>query len=133
MTSEKAKHNKATKRENNFPVVRINEGEKWYEHEYNEKLDPKAKQDATKLSEAEAMATKLLERDIERAEILRKQKGQSDAGWISKVIKSGTQADRISAVQLMTQMEPVHSLTHVNSLIELLKKHRTREGIPILS
>jgi ribosome biogenesis protein MAK21 len=133
MNADKTKNNKASKRENNFPLVRINEGEKWYEHEYNEKLDAKIKQDPAKLAEAETMATKLLERDCERAEILRKQKGQSDAGWISKVIKSGTQADKISAVQLMSQMEPVHSLSHVNSLIELLKKHRTREGIPILS
>ena len=49
-------------------MVRINEGEKWYEHEYNEKLDPTHEQDETKLAEAEARATKLFERDCERAE-----------------------------------------------------------------
>uniref|UniRef100_A0A7E4ZZH2 CBF domain-containing protein n=1 Tax=Panagrellus redivivus TaxID=6233 RepID=A0A7E4ZZH2_PANRE len=124
MSSEKTKKQ---------PIVRLEEGEKWFHHGFNDTLEKGKTLDKDKVAAIEAKAKALLDQDVELAEVATKTSGRSDAKWLSDVIRRGTQQDKISAVQLKAQMDPVHSLKHVQALVDLLSKNRLRESISILS
>lgn len=56
----------------------------------------------------------------------------SKVKWFEEVSRAGTFADRMSVVQVRVQMSPVHSLSHVQSLLNSLHKKGLRESNSIL-
>ena len=114
------------------PVIKTDKEEKWYEHGYNEKLNPDEQLPTEVVKKYEAKAAELFDRDCQASTNSRK-KSTTSVAWITQIIKSGTHADKMSAIQLDTQMDPVHSLENVKFLIGWLQKKVLREVIPVLS
>uniref|UniRef100_A0A914CU94 CCAAT-binding factor domain-containing protein n=1 Tax=Acrobeloides nanus TaxID=290746 RepID=A0A914CU94_9BILA len=108
------------------------EGEKWYDFSIgNEKLldVSKIKKEST-AEKAEEIAGLYLKIDTEIFES--KQSNKSEAKWLATVFKEGTQADKMSAVQLKVVSSPVHSLGYMNSLIDVVQKKALRESSNVL-
>lgn len=114
------------------PLIKVDKGDKWYNHLYNEKILPEEKIAIDLVNKHDAKASQLLIRD---SQLSANSRGKSEANvaWITQIIKSGTSSDKISAVQLDAQIDPVHSLDHIKFLVTWLQKKTIREVIPVLS
>ena len=52
---------------------------------------------------------------------------RSDVGWMKTVLTSGTLADKVAALTVLVQESPLHSLQHLDTMINMAKKKGKRE------
>ncbi|MCP9264564.1 hypothetical protein DINM_022676 [Dirofilaria immitis] len=64
---------------------------------------------------------------------LQSKKNTIETAWLSTVLIRGTASDKVTAMQIMTQRDPVHSLAYVASLVNIVAKKNTREAFSVLS
>ncbi|KAJ1082064.1 hypothetical protein NDU88_002234 [Pleurodeles waltl] len=126
-TSETAKR---TARQDTFqfhprPILLVKPGGKWYDMEYAKEITSQP-QDTVQVSSYKALAQKLYEHE---ADLYRSKKDpQKGAGyaWMKTVVSSGTLADRMAAMTLLIQDAAVHTLTFIETLVNLIKKKSSR-------
>lgn len=63
---------------------------------------------------------------------MQRSKRGSEAAWIATVISKGTAADKKTALELVVRMSPVHSISHVAALVNIIEKRNTREAYSVL-
>ncbi|KAI6223132.1 CBF domain-containing protein [Aphelenchoides fujianensis] len=110
-------------------TLRVAPGEKWYELGYNETAEKKwSHQDETYLNQMKR-AEKLLKRDAELHDQTNKTSKKSEDAWLDTVVEKGTMSDRLSAIQLKFQKDPVHSLGYLERIVGMLEKKKMRDAI----
>uniref|UniRef100_A0A915ASH1 CCAAT-binding factor domain-containing protein n=1 Tax=Parascaris univalens TaxID=6257 RepID=A0A915ASH1_PARUN len=106
------------------PLVKVGEGEKWYQSTSEERLEGNAKN--ADICEVEKNAAFLLQRDVDLYNQLERKGGGSEGIWLSTMAIKGTAADKISAMQVLIQRSPVHALSHVSMLVSIVEKKNIR-------
>lgn len=53
----------------------------------------------------------------------------SNAAWLKKVVSSGTLGDRSAALVTLVQEDPVHNLTHLDNLVNMVLRKDRRESM----
>ncbi|KAI6202615.1 CBF domain-containing protein [Aphelenchoides fujianensis] len=110
-------------------TLRVAPSEKWYELGYNETAEKKwSHQDETYLNQMKR-AEKLLKRDAELHDQTNKTSKKSEDAWLDTVVEKGTMSDRLSAIQLKFQKDPVHSLGYLERIVGMLEKKKMRDAI----
>lgn len=112
------------------PLVKHNEGEKWYQYTSEERLEGNAKN--ADISEVEKNAAFLFQRDVDLYNQLERKRGGSEGAWLSTMVVKGTAADKTSAMQVLVQRSPVHTLSHVSTLVSIVEKKNIREAYSTL-
>ena len=54
---------------------------------------------------------------------------RSNVGWMKTVLVSGTLADKVAALTVLVQESPVHSISNIDSLLAMTKRHVRRESM----
>ncbi|KAL4237550.1 hypothetical protein ACF0H5_002264 [Mactra antiquata] len=96
--------------------------------------DMKSPEKIEKLSDAmvqqmEEFASKLLQDEVAVYNKNREHTKRSNERWMKTVLTSGTLADKIAALTVLIQESPVHSLTHLDTLLNMMKKKGRRENL----
>ncbi|KAL3985664.1 CBF/Mak21 family protein [Acanthocheilonema viteae] len=113
------------------PLIRYSPETKWYDYgdlECAEQLTS----DLNHLSSIEEQAEILLKRDCELQWQVQSKKNMTETAWLSMVLTRGTANDKVTAMQILTQRYPVHSLAHVAALVSTVAKKNTREAFSVL-
>lgn len=58
---------------------------------------------------------------------------KSEDAWLDTVVEKGTMSDRLSAIQLKFQKDPVHSLGYLERIVGMLEKKKMRDAINLFS
>uniref|UniRef100_A0A915PTU4 CCAAT-binding factor domain-containing protein n=1 Tax=Setaria digitata TaxID=48799 RepID=A0A915PTU4_9BILA len=113
------------------PLVLHSPETKWYNYG-NEERAEQLTSNLEFLSRIEEQAEILLKIDCELQREIQSKKSMTETAWLSTVLTRGTANDKISAMQLLTQRQPVHSLAYVASLVGTVAKKNTREAFSLL-
>ncbi|KZV83399.1 CBF-domain-containing protein [Exidia glandulosa HHB12029] len=91
-------------------------------------LGPSTKQlSQDQITALSTRANSLLAQDVARYEETQNKTNASDAGFIQRVLSSGTLSDRLSALTLLAQASPLHNQSTLESLRGLARK-KSRDG-----
>ncbi|EFO27198.1 CBF/Mak21 family protein [Loa loa] len=113
------------------PIVRHSPETKWYDYgdlECAEQLTS----NFNYLNSIEEQAEILLKRDCELQWQMQSKKNMTETAWLSTILTRGTANDKVTAMQILTQRHPVHSLPHVAALVNTVAKKNTREAFSVL-
>ncbi|KAM3716776.1 Uncharacterized protein ACO02O_00912 [Dirofilaria immitis] len=114
------------------PLVRHSPEAKWYDYGDLECAE-QITSDLNYLNNIEEQAENLLRKDCELQKQMQSKKNTIETAWLSTVLIRGTASDKVTAMQIMTQRDPVHSLAYVASLVNIVAKKNTREAFSVLS
>ncbi|KAI6213106.1 CAAX farnesyltransferase subunit beta [Aphelenchoides besseyi] len=133
--AEKAKNYFATHAlasESTFSFSTMLKGEKWFELGYNETSEKKWNHaDEIYLNQMKR-AEKLLKRENETQNQMTKTNKKSEDSWLDTVVEKGTMSDRLSAIQLKFQKDPIHSLGYLERIVTMLEKNKQRDAVNLL-
>lgn len=77
---------------------------------------------------ARARAQELLDASVAAFEKRRRDKPTSDEKWMTQVLRSGTMSDKVAAMALAVQHNPMQSLGTLDALLALARKKSRRES-----
>lgn len=104
---------------------------RWYDYGFDEKTDiPNSSQEVDELKNK---AELLYEHDVKMFNQLQQSKRGSESAWVSTVISKGTATDKKTALELVVRMSPVHSISHIAALVNIIEKKSTREAYSVLA
>lgn len=63
---------------------------------------------------------------------MQNKKNMTETAWLNTVLTRGTASDKVTAMQILTQRHPVHSLAYVAALVNTVAKKNTREAFSVL-
>jgi len=78
------------------------------------------------VSEAMDRGSKLFNAMMSAHTRKQKQEGGGDHKWIDEIISGGTASDRIAGLAMLVQQDPLHSLSHLDGLVDLALKKEQR-------
>lgn len=81
-----------------------------------------------KLSLLCAKAVELHDKDIETFQTSSSANSSSEAGFLSKIIHSGTLSDRLSALTLLVQSSPLHNVKALETLKSMAERGKGKGG-----
>ncbi|EJW85751.1 CBF/Mak21 family protein [Wuchereria bancrofti] len=113
------------------PLVRHSPETKWYDYgdlECTEQLTS----DLNCFNSIEKQAEILLKRDCELQWQMQSKKNMTETAWLSTILTRGTANDKVTAMQILTQRHPVHSISYVAALVNTVAKKNAREAFSVL-
>lgn len=106
-------------------VLLIKPGGKWYELEYTTEFSTKP-QDQSLVSKYKALAQKLYQQEADLYKNKANLRKGSSSAWMKTIVTAGTLADRMAAMTLLIQDAAVHSLSFIETLVNMIKKKGSR-------
>ncbi|XP_062980353.1 CCAAT/enhancer-binding protein zeta [Elgaria multicarinata webbii] len=106
-------------------VLLIKPGGKWYDLEYTSEFSTEP-QNQSLVSRYKALAEKLYQQEADLYKNKTNLRKGSSSAWVKTVVSSGTLADRMAAMTLLIQDAAVHSLSFIETLVNLIKKKGSR-------
>ncbi|VDK76325.1 unnamed protein product [Litomosoides sigmodontis] len=113
------------------PLIQHSPEMKWYDYGDPERAD-QLTSDLNYLNDIEKQAEILLKRDCELQWQMQNKKNTTETAWLNTVLTRGTANDKTTAMQVLTQRHPVHSLAHVAALVNTVARKSTREAFSLL-
>ncbi|VDM92943.1 unnamed protein product [Onchocerca ochengi] len=113
------------------PLIRHSPETKWYDYGDLECAEQPIS-DLDYLTSIEEQAEILLKKDCELQRQMQSKKNMTETAWLSTVLTRGTANDKVTAMQILSQQDPVHSLAYVASLVNIVAKKNTREAFSLL-
>ncbi|XP_007255500.3 CCAAT/enhancer-binding protein zeta [Astyanax mexicanus] len=110
----------------------VKPGGKWYDIDYTSESNSSAQEESL-VSQYKDLARKLFEAEAELYKSKKNFQKGANTAWMKSVVSTGTLADRMAAMTVLIQDAPVHCLSHIESLVTLIKKKGSRrEGLMAL-
>jgi len=111
----------------------VKPGGRWFENEFSS--DPVVWEPLSKdqMSKLESYASTLFDFEVDIYHKQQEKRKSSDAVWMRTVLSSGTSSDKMAALTVLIQESYVHTLQHLDTLINLVKKKNRREAHMALS
>nr|XP_056709327.1 CCAAT/enhancer-binding protein zeta [Euleptes europaea] len=106
-------------------MLLIKPGGKWYDLEYTNEFSAEP-QDHSLVFKYKALAEKLYQQEADLYKSKKDMQKRSSSAWMKTVVSSGTLADRMAAMTLLTQDAAVHSLHFIETLVNMIKKKGSR-------
>ncbi|KAF4099089.1 hypothetical protein G5714_019215 [Onychostoma macrolepis] len=100
-------------------------GGKWFDIEYTSESTSLAQTESL-VFQYKALAQKLYENEVALYKNKKNFQKGANSAWMKSVVSTGTLADRMAAMTVLTQDAPIHSLEHIESLVSLVKKKGSR-------
>ncbi|XP_041353162.1 CCAAT/enhancer-binding protein zeta-like [Gigantopelta aegis] len=104
----------------------VKAGSSWLEETSTEPSTKEAPENI--VQKMEEFASKLLQDEVALYNKQRENSRRSEAKWLKTVLGSGTLSDKVAALTLLAQESPVHSLSSIESLLNMCKKKGRRES-----
>uniref|UniRef100_A0A0N4ZTG3 CBF domain-containing protein n=1 Tax=Parastrongyloides trichosuri TaxID=131310 RepID=A0A0N4ZTG3_PARTI len=107
-------------------VIKHKVDTKWYENEFDDRAtDENDLLKGEELKKITDEANKLWKNDCD---IYNKKKNNAttSVAWMETVLSKGTFTDKVSAMQLNIRKSPVHSINHLNGLVQICEKKKLR-------
>lgn len=101
--------------------VIIEPASKWYEHEFTPVTSSGSKMSDSQIEELFARAKDLLKADNEKY-IHEESRSNSQKQFMSQLLSAGTLSDKISALTLLIQESPLHSMRYLDTMLGLCRK-----------
>ncbi|CAD5232531.1 unnamed protein product [Bursaphelenchus xylophilus] len=113
-------------------LVKLDVDERWFDHGFNETLDqPMNHMNEVYLNQVKR-AEKLLAKEIEAHSKTNKRALTSEDMFLDKIVEQGTMSDKLSAIQLKIVQDPVHSIKHLETLVNFFTKKQTRSLVAVM-
>lgn len=103
----------------------------WYTIELPEITPNDVQLSAEKIAEKKSYAKQLLKKENELVD-LTGALSTSDRNFVSNILASGTLNDKVSALTLLVQESPVHSLKTMDTMLAMSKKKGRKEAVMAL-
>lgn len=103
----------------------------WYTIELPEITPTDIQLSAEKIAEKKSYAKQLLKKENELVD-LTGALSTSDRNFVSNILASGTLNDKVSALTLLVQESPVHSLKTMDTMLAMSKKKGRKEAVMAL-
>lgn len=101
--------------------VIIDPAAKWYEHEFSPVTDSGSKLSDSQIEELFVRAKDLLKADNEKY-THEESRSNSQKQFMSQLLSAGTLSDKISALTLLIQESPLHSMRYLDTMLGLCRK-----------
>ncbi|CAD5223382.1 unnamed protein product [Bursaphelenchus okinawaensis] len=113
-------------------LVKLDVDERWFDHGFNETLEkPMDHMSEVYLNQVKR-AEKLLNKEIETHAKTNKRALTSEDMFLDKIVEQGTMSDKLSAIQLKIIQDPVHSIKHLETLVNFFTKKQTRSLVAVM-